>query len=72
MSDKNICDGKLDCPYGQDERNCMRYVICIIGLLNEIQTKNILLSTTKIRKLSSSHQFRFKSECTEVTPLGFF
>lgn len=25
MSSKHVCDGEIDCPYGQDERNCSEW-----------------------------------------------
>lgn len=32
MSSKHVCDGEIDCPYGQDERNCGKYDVRPIRL----------------------------------------
>lgn len=25
INQEHMCDGKVDCPWGQDERNCRKY-----------------------------------------------
>ena len=50
MNVSNVCDGIIDCPYGQDERNCSKSLLLLLLLSIRKLEKNLLLRVVRLQE----------------------